>query len=58
LDYPLHPMLRNLTSFRPFEKAQMMVAHESPDGPPHSLKGLRHGYGVHAIGAGVPAQSV
>jgi integrase len=25
-----------------------------PDGPHSSPKGLRHGYGVHAIGSGVP----
>ena len=31
-----------------------MVAAGVPDGPHRCPKGLRHGYGVHAIGSGVP----
>ena len=31
-----------------------MTAAEIADGPHRSPKGLRHGYGVHAIGSGVP----
>ena len=32
----------------------VMVAADIPDGPHRSPKGLRHGFGVHAIASGVP----
>jgi integrase len=50
-DRPLWPWARN-TAWR-HVKAVMATA-DIPDGPHQSPKGLRHGFGVHAIGAGVP----
>jgi integrase len=50
-DRPLWPSARN-TAWR-HVKAMMDVA-GIPDGPHRSPKGLRHGYGVHAISSGVP----
>lgn len=50
-DRPLWPWARN-TAWR-YVKA-VMTAAEIADGPHRSPKGLRHGYGVHAIGSGVP----
>jgi integrase/recombinase XerD len=50
-DRPLWPWARN-TAWR-HVKAVMADA-GIPDGPHRSPKGLRHGYGVHAISSGVP----
>lgn len=50
-DLPLWPWSR-VTAWRQV-KAVMDTA-GIPDGPHRSPKGLRHGYGVHAIGSGVP----
>ena len=50
-DRPLWPWARN-TAWR-HVKAVMLAA-DIPDGPHRSPKGLRHGYGVHAISSGVP----
>jgi integrase len=49
-DQPLWPWARN-TAWR-YVKVVMATA-GIPDGPHRSPKGLRHGYGVHAIGVGV-----
>ena len=50
-DRPLWPWARN-TAWRHVKA--VMAAAEIADGPHRSPKGLRHGYGVHAIGSGVP----
>jgi integrase len=50
-DRPLWPLARN-TAWR--QVKAVMEAAGIPNGPHRSPKGLRHGYGVHAIGAGVP----
>lgn len=44
-DRPLWPVSR---------MTAVMKAADIPAGPHRTPKGLRHGYGVHAIGAGVP----
>lgn len=50
-DRLLWPWARN-TAWRRVKA--VMEAAGIPDGPHRSPKGLRHGYGVHAIGSGVP----
>jgi integrase len=50
-DCLLWPWARN-TGWRHVKA--VMDAAGIPDGPHRSPKGLRHGYGVHAIGSGVP----
>ena len=50
-DRPLWPWARN-TAWRHVKA--VMDAAGLVDGPHRSPKGLRHGYGVHAIGSGVP----
>ena len=45
------PWARN-TAWRQVEA--FMLAANIPEGPHRTPKGLRHGYGVHAIGSGVP----
>lgn len=51
VERPLWPWARN-TAWRHVKA--VMVAADVADGPHRSPKGLRHGYGVHAIGSGVP----
>jgi integrase len=36
------------------DKVRGWLAGQAPDGPHRSPKGLRHGFGVHAISSGVP----
>ena len=50
-DRPLWPWARN-TAWRHVKA--VMAAADIMDGPHRSPKGLRHGYGIHAIGSGVP----
>ena len=50
-DRPLWPVSR-MTLWR--RVTTVMRAASIPDGPHRCPKGLRHGYGVHAIGCGVP----
>ena len=50
-DRPLWPWARN-TAWR--HVTAVMDAAELVAGPHRSPKGLRHGYGIHAIGSGVP----
>ena len=50
-DRPLWPVSR-MTLWR--RVTAVMAAAGVPDGPHRCPKGLRHGYGVHAIGCGVP----
>jgi integrase/recombinase XerD len=50
-DRPLWPVSR-MTLWR--RVTAVMAAAGIPDGPHRCPKGLRHGYGVHAIGSGVP----
>ena len=50
-DRPLWPWARN-TAWRHVKA--VMAAADIPDGPHRSPKGLRHGFGVHAISSGVP----
>lgn len=50
-DRPLWPWARN-TAWRQVKAA--MTAAGISDGPHRTPKGLRHGYGVHAISSGVP----
>lgn len=50
-DQLLWPWARN-TAWR--QVKAVMAAADIPAGPHCSPKGLRHGYGVHAIGSGVP----
>jgi integrase len=50
-DRPLWPWSR-MTVWR--RVTAVMAAAGIPDGPHRCPKGLRHGYGVHAIGCGVP----
>lgn len=50
-DRPLWPWARN-TAWRRVKT--VMAQADIADGPHGSPKGLRHGYGVHAIGSGVP----
>ena len=50
-DQPLWPWSR-MTAWR--HVTTVMAAADIPAGPHRSPKGLRHGYGVHAIASGVP----
>ena len=50
-DRPLWPWSR-MTVWRRVH--EVMEEADIPDGPHRCPKGLRHGYGVHAIGSGVP----
>ena len=50
-DQPLWPWSR-MTAWR--RVTTVMAAADIPAGPHRSPKGLRHGYGVHAISSGVP----
>jgi integrase/recombinase XerD len=50
-DQPLWPLSR-MTAWR--QVTTVMVAADIPAGPHRSPKGLRHGFGVHAIASGVP----
>ena len=50
-DAPLWPVSR-MTLWR--RVRAVMIEAGIPDGPHRCPKGLRHGYGVHAIGSGVP----
>ena len=50
-DRPLWPWARN-TAWRHVK--DVMADAGIPDGPHRSPKGLRHGYGIHAISSGVP----
>jgi len=50
-DRRLWPWARN-TAWR--QVKAVMAAADIADGPHRAPKGLRHGYGIHAIGAGVP----
>ena len=50
-DRPLWPSSR-MTAWR--QVTTVMVAADIPSGPHRSPKGLRHGFGVHAIASGVP----
>src|SRR4051794_3684235 len=50
-DRPLWPWARN-TAWRHVKA--VMAAADIMDRPHRSPKGLRHGYGIHAIGSGVP----
>lgn len=50
-DRPLWPWARN-TAWRRVKA--VMAAAEIMDGPHRTAKGLRHSYGIHAIGSGVP----
>src|SRR4051812_37576289 len=50
-DRPLWPMSR-MTAWR--QVTAVMEAADIPDGPHRTPKGLRHGFGVHAISSGVP----
>lgn len=50
-DRPLWPWARN-TAWRRVKA--VMAAADIANGPHRSPKGWRHGYGVHAIGLGVP----
>jgi integrase/recombinase XerD len=50
-DRPLWPSSR-MTAWR--QVTAVMAAADIPDGPHRSPKGLRHGFGVHAIASGVP----
>ena len=50
-DRPLWPWARN-TAWRHVKA--VMTAVGIPDGPHRTPKGLRHGFGVHAIACGVP----
>jgi integrase/recombinase XerD len=54
-DRPLWPVSR-MTVWR--RVREVMEAAAIPDGPHRCPKGLRHGYGVHAIGSGVPLNGV
>jgi integrase/recombinase XerD len=54
-DRPLWPWSR-MTAWR--QVTAVMAAADIPAGPHRSPKGLRHGFGVHAISSGVPLNMV
>src|SRR4051812_10924176 len=53
VDQPLWPWSR-MTAWRHVTTVMAAAAADIPAGPHRSPKGLRHGFGVHAISSGVP----